>query len=142
MNYYRRNKKSETPDNGTGYMMFVTGRKRDHIESYGDIEWVFDGSDTPHIETLRNKIISQWIADQEDNFDSCQRMMPEWEGSIEAETLVSELNPINIVDQAWAWDNQIIVGWLWDRVLEPAGIDAVLTDDGAIVFESELVEAV
>ena len=41
MNYYRRNEKATTPDNGTGYMMFVEERRRDTIESYGEYEWLF-----------------------------------------------------------------------------------------------------
>ncbi|NCC34947.1 MAG: hypothetical protein EOM24_23490 [Chloroflexia bacterium] len=115
-----------------GHAMFVAADSDDAdcLSSYGSVEWSYDGSSSVSIESLMSAIVAAWDADAAHPLD-CS-----------GEELAAACNPARIVDSAGAWDDADVVVWLWDNVLEPAGVKAVITTDGAIVFDSALVAVV
>ena len=58
------------------------------------------------------------------------------------EDIVELFNPDNIVNSAGGWDDEDLVSWLWEYVLDPNNIDAVITYDGAVVFNKNLIKQV
>ena len=51
------------------------------------------------------------------------------------------VDPARIVNSAGVWDDPDAVQWIWDNVLEPNDWVAVGTQDGAIVFDPDLVRS-
>lgn len=49
-------------------------------------------------------------------------------------------DPEDIVISADAYDNEDLVAWLWENVLEPRDIVGIETYDGAIVFDPDLIK--
>lgn len=49
-------------------------------------------------------------------------------------------DPEDIVVSADAYDNEDLVAWLWENVLEPRDIVGIETYDGAIVFDPDLIK--
>ena len=52
--------------------------------------------------------------------------------------VAAAFNPENIVESAEAWDSEIVT-WICERILIPKDILAVTTNDGAIVFDRDLI---
>ena len=112
-----------------GHAMFVSADSLDAdcLSSYGSVEWHFDGVGAVEIEALASAIASAWDADESRPLDCT------------GAELAEACNPERIVDSAGAWDDADAVCWLWDNVLEPMGVSAVITRDGAVVFDSKLI---
>ena len=49
-------------------------------------------------------------------------------------------DPEDIVISADAYDNEDLVAWLWENVLEPRDIVGIETYDGAIVFDPDIIK--
>lgn len=67
-------------------------------------------------------------------------MLPEYELSIKLKDLLNSFNPADIVNSAEAWDNGELVQWIHEQILEPNNIYAVITNNGAIVFDKDLIK--
>lgn len=52
---------------------------------------------------------------------------------------VAMFNPVDIVDSAAGYDDDEMMPWLWENVIEPNGYKGIKTQDGAIVFDSSLI---
>ncbi|MDD3997618.1 MAG: hypothetical protein PHH86_07905, partial [Sphaerochaetaceae bacterium] len=61
---------------------------------------------------------------------------------LSGEEFVEQFNPDDIVNTAEAWDDESLVYWLYSEVLLPAGIRAIETYNGAIVFDETLLQRV
>ena len=56
-----------------------------------------------------------------------------------AEDIYNEFNPEDIVMSAGAWDSELVT-WFGDVILAKHDIKAVITNDGAIVFDPALIK--
>ena len=102
-------------------------------ENYGDILYTYDGSDSVDIEDLHDIIVDEWIK----TVDKC--LEPIGFEEIDAEDIYNEFNPEDIVMSAGAWDSELVT-WFCDFVLAKHDIKAVITNDGAVVFDPDLIK--
>ena len=123
--YYRRAKQVMSI---WGHAMMVEDREAD-TEAYEGKLYCYDGREGTRVEDLHDAIVAAW---NEGN-------VPEDYEDVSAEEIVGSFNPRNIIDNAEAYDDAALLTWFWENVLEPAGIYAVLTRDGAVVFDEELI---
>lgn len=136
--YYRRTRK-ESPDTGAGYMMFAANPSE--IESYGkhlhghtpteDVA-VYAGS--PEFRRAAYRAFRQ----QGDDFGATGASS---DARALARQYVDGANPGRIVDSAGVWDDPDTVSFLWNSVLEPRGWHSIVTNDGAVVFDPDLVQS-
>ena len=138
--YYRRTD-GDSPLSDWGHAMLCDDL--DNIEGYGDNLYAFDGSDAPHIADLKDDIIEAWDYDRTHGFtgDFGSSIDEAYWQQIPGEDIYQQFNPRDIVDSAEAWDSEL-TQWIYDRVLDPRSIMAVLTYDGAIVFDEQLLDLV
>lgn len=113
---YHRNTRDEQCDTGVGYMMFAADQYS--VEHYGKIHWTYDGAGAIDADELIEAAIEA--------------------GFEEAFYEAGLLNPRRIVDTAGAWDDVDAIAWVWDNVCEPRGWTAIITNDGAILFDATL----
>ncbi len=144
INYHRFNNKPNSPMSDWGYAMFSDSRER-VCNIYGKVEWLYNGDEGVRIETLKKKIIKAWNNDK--------KLIKEFsyysEGGEDLEDFVNmggdevfqSLNPSDIVNSADGWDSDLGL-WCYWRVLKPNNIRAVITNDGAIVFDDSLITRV
>lgn len=113
---------------------------RDRVEHYGKTCYIYDGANATHISTLYDLIVAAWQNDCENGFtgDFGGQCDENYWSSIDADEIYNSFNPNDIVDSAEAWDSELVM-WIWNRILEPNNIDAVITQDGAIVFDANLL---
>lgn len=138
VDYYRRTRK-ESPDTGAGYMMFAANPSE--IESYGkhlhghtpteDVA-VYAGS--PEFRRAAYRAFRQ-------HGDDLGTAGASSEARALARQYVDGTNPGRIVDSAEVWDDPDTVSFLWNSVLEPRGWHSVVTNDGSIVFDPDLVQS-
>lgn len=129
MMYYRYSN-SENPMSDWGHAMFVDDEFAS--ENYGDILYTYDGTDSVDIEDLHDIFISEWN----------KGIIPSGFDEFDAEEIFNEFNPEDIVMSAGAWDNSELVTWFGDFILFKHDIRAILTNDGAIVFDPTLIKRV
>ena len=141
MLYYRGTRSNEDPMSDWGHAMFTDNKDRAYFDDDGDnTGWIYDGTDGVHITDLYPMIVEAWSEDWEnDNFSRCN--MKQWCPK-SGEEVAEGFNPSDIVDHAGNWDHDDLLPWIWERILEPKGIDAVITEDGAIVFEPSLIRKI
>lgn len=136
--YHRRNNR-DTPYNDVGYMQFA--ENEESVASYGENHWILPkGNDAQRISAgseAFKSALREWLSDNLDYLEA-KGFMTDSPNFIE--DMVEEANPDDIVDSAGFWDAHEIMESVWDEVLEPNGWLIVETNDGAIVFEPELVE--
>ena len=137
---YRRNTATPAKIGKIGFAMFVTAEKERTIDHYGDFRFRYNGENSVKVEDL--PIGLKWAGDVADDFNNCNTFMDDYEKSMAADDVAAGFNPSDIVDSAGCWDNPALTAWLWDRVLEPMGVVAVLTDDGAVVFDEDLISKI
>lgn len=116
-----------------GHAMFVDNEFSS--ENYGDILYTYDGTDGIDIEYLHEIIVNEWNK----TVDKC--MEPIGFEGIDAEDIYNEFNPDDIVMSAGAWDSELVT-WFGDVILANHDIKAVITNDGAIVFDPALIKRV
>lgn len=117
----------DTPYNDVGHMMFVDEAKSDSIASYGRNLWGFESNDIPFSALVD-------AGDSSFRRNAYRALRSEYDKA-ESRALVDEANPSNIVNSAGTWDDPKSVRILWERYLEPRGISAVTTTDGAVLFD-------
>ena len=64
------------------------------------------------------------------------------DGEYRADDFFSQFAPDDIVDSARAYDNEDYLPWFWENVIEPKGIDGVITPDGAISFNPDDIKKI
>ena len=116
-----------------GYAMFVEN-DRDSVSGYGPSEYHYDGTDGVKIEDLYAAITEAW----EENYE----VRPVDSMELTAGEVCECFTPDNIVDGANGFDDGKLVQWLWENVLDHMSIFAVLTPEGAIVFDEEMIQVV
>jgi|SRR5690606_27016078 len=78
-----------------------------------------------------------YIGDINDEFQNIINIYEDDELSLNE--FVSLFSPSDIVNSAEAYDS-ILSQWLFERVLEPNGWMAVITPDGAVVYDESMIE--
>lgn len=139
--YYRFTKRNK-PLSDWGHAMFATDRTK--VEGYGPHGWTFDDSKAVYVGDLKEDIINAWNEDREKGFSGyfgsgLTKQAEEYWKEIEGEEIYEQFNPKDIVNSAEAWDSDL-VQWIWERILEPRGIMAVTTRDGAVVFDENQIK--
>lgn len=133
---YHRFTNKNTPMSDYGHAMFA--QDRDSVcDCYGDIEYLYDGEYSVEISDILSQISDAWDEDLENGMlpCGCEAL------GISGQEAADCFNPEDIVMSAEAWDNADMVMWFWSKIAEPADIKAVITSDGAIVFDEELIKA-
>lgn len=87
----------------------------------------------PDIERQFEKVKKRgyWSGDQNDEFQNIIE-------NYSFDEIKEGFNPKNIVDSAGAYDS-IANQWLYEEVLEPKGIGAIVTKDGAVVYDRTMI---
>lgn len=133
---YYRFTHSRNPMSDYGHAMFAANRDRvADSNGYGPVEHHYDGTDGVKIEELYDKIRSAW-ADEE------SRPLDAYYAGLTDEQVCQCFTPVDIVDGADGFDSGEMTQWLWDQVCEPEGIMAIITPDGAVVFDPDLIVSV
>ena len=125
---------SITPMCDIGYAMFVRDDiiEDEQMSIYGPHKWIYIG--TPiHIVDLFEEIMDAWEE------CPCRDQYGHYE-SVSGGEIAMLANPNKIVETAGLWDDWDLVHWIWEHVLEPKGIFAIETNDGAIVFDEQLIK--
>lgn len=131
---YSRFTRRPNPMSDWGHAMFAADR--DSIMGcYGDHEWIYSGDGAADVSDLRIAIVQKWDEDLE------MGIAPIGYEDLTGEEVAELFDPSDIVESAAAWDCAEAVAWFWDRIADPMGIPAVITADGAIVFDAALIEA-
>lgn len=134
--YFRRTS-GPNPDNGTGHMMFA--KDKESIGHYGKTLHTFNDATPASAAVTVDASDRKFMADVMRALRSDEDVIAEY-GRGAIKNLAREANPSSIVDSAGLWDNLDLTKKVWDRVLEPKGIYAVKTSDGAVVFDPSLVK--
>ncbi len=134
---------SSSPMSRAGYAMFAESSTHDRVvgrgSKFGNTLYIYYGKDAVHVDDIRKNIIKAWNEDVETD-DIPSGMQTAIMDGITAEDIADSFNPVDIVESADSFDDEEMTSWLYNRVLEPSGIEAVITNDGAIVFNKDLIE--
>lgn len=123
--YYRYS--GASPMSRKGYAMFLNEDKG--LAGYGDHKYIFNGTDAVNFEDLKDEVLEK--LEEQGMFDG-EDLEQVWE----------DMNPQDILDHAGIFDSEELTQWLWDNVLERHNIKALLTHDGAVVFDQALITEV
>ena len=141
--HYRRNNR-DTPFNDVPYMMFADDA--DRIAHYGDTLWELPddaGNRISVSDEAFREALGNWARDNIDNLRESGYDYGE-DADAFVEAFVNDADPADIVDSAQLWDIQDawIMNDIWEQVLAPNGWDTVITSDGAITFNPDIVRRV
>lgn len=129
MTYYRFTN-SDNVLSDWGHAMFAADE--DMVSGYGVNEYVYSGSDSIDITALYPAIAREW----EKSAD--YGLLPDGYEDMDAVSACRMFNPSDIVMSAEAWDNADLLTWFCEHIAIPQDIKAVITDDGAILFDTAL----
>lgn len=127
---------SDDPMSRAGYAMFAD----DHEQNGGAY-----GGDKPRAFSVReDDLVPVWelpekIAEARHETDEYTPWILEDYAELSDEDFADMFNPSDIVDSAYAWDNEELSEWFYNHVAEPNKIGGVKTSDGAIVFDKDLI---
>lgn len=127
---------SDDPMSRAGYAMFA-----DDHEQNGSAY----GGDKPRAFSVREDDLapvwelSEKIAEARHETDEHTPWILEDYAELSDEDFADMFNPSDIVDSAYAWDNEELTEWFYNHVAEPNKIGGVKTSDGAIVFDKDLI---
>lgn len=127
----------KSPMSDCGHAMFAANR--DRVDHYGPAEYHYDGRDGVKVEDLYDLIREAWADESARPYD---RDGLGYYRTLSADDICGCFTPTDIVDGADGFDCGELNQWLWERVLYPQSIYAVLTPDGAVVYEEALIERV
>lgn len=139
---YHRFNNSNTPYNDVCYMMFCDDELR--VEHYGKNHWQLDLSQVPAANKITadsvqfQQAVREWL---EDNIENLREKSYDVDSESFIEMMVSETNPFDIVDSAGFWDCPDIMAAFCDEVINDNEWWVVTTQNGAICFDPELVQA-
>lgn len=134
MKTYHRYTNSNSPMSDWGHAMFAYGDEH-RTDNYGANHYTYDGTDGVNIQDIEQAIKDAWAECQETGHFG---FLPESDQDLTAEEVYQSFNPENIVDGAQGWDCDLAC-WFWEFVAEPNDIMAVITQDGAILFDEALI---
>jgi hypothetical protein len=126
---YYRMASSKNPMSDWGHAMFANSMAN-ISNNYGDTLYTFDGYESIKIEDLSDVIIEAHRNNPLTNNG--------WE--ISEDEIVAIFNPDDIVNGAGGWDDGDAFTWFWENVGDKLDLKAVLTNDGAIVFDESLIK--
>jgi hypothetical protein len=138
--YFRYTQGDKSPMSQWGHAMFADRQDKvsEHF-SYGTNAWTFtpgkSGGKTVSIESLRNETIDKLKRIDSDKYPEIAELLREYT----PQQIADDFNPIDIVTGAAAYDNGDTMTWFYKEILEPHGIGAVITKDGAIVFDRDMI---
>lgn len=136
---YYRGTLSNNPMSEWGHAMFVDNFENSYCGRGCD--WTFEGTLATPITELKEAIISAWNQYLEDGyFGGFINNDNDYYTTLTAEEVYNSFNPYDIVNSAEGYDDTLVT-WLWEMVLEPNNIYAVTTNDGAVVFDESLINA-
>lgn len=138
MQTYHRYTNSNNPMSLWGHAMLVDNNESsDH---YGRNHYIFiPDSNTKHITSLKPLIIDAWNQCKED--EDFGDLTDNYYISLAAIDVYDSFNPSDIVDSAQAWDTELMV-WFYNFIAVPNDITSVITDNGAIVWDEDLIRLV
>jgi len=131
--YYRRTSSSSPLSKNIGHMMFVDSE--DEINGYGKNLFYIDVDMKDSHVISAKKLIPKFIKVMNEDYEDVLN-----EYRVDAKSLSKELNPDRIVTSAEIWDNLDLVEIIWNEILEPNNILVVVTNDGCLVFDEDLVK--
>lgn len=148
--YARRTHTENSPMSEWGHAMFADDLNKVQ-ESYGSNVWNFDanayGERVVDIEDIKSDIWDAFIEDVDRGYylgdanDEFQNLISMYEnGEMTKDQFLNTFSPNDIVDSAQAYDSITGTQWLYERVLEPKGLGAIITPDGAIVFDESMIK--
>lgn len=132
---YYRYTNSNSPMSDYGHAMFA--ENHNSVEHYGKNLFIFDGSNAISTEKLKGLIKKEWKKSQRSG-DFGPNISSDIE-TLSADEVAESFAPQDIVDSADSYDNGEMLSWLWEKVLEPNNIQAIITNNGAMVFNENLV---
>lgn len=134
---YYRYTNSLNPMSDWGHAMFAANQYK--VENYGDHGWIISDSDGISIHNLKEQIISKFTEWQKENAWDTWYEIAYFVNEITPEQFFEAFDPRDIVDSAEAYDNDFYVTWLWDNILEPNDIYTIITSDGAVTFDKDII---
>lgn len=134
---YYRGTDTINPMSDWGHAMFADNY--DNAYTLRDYAWSFDGSLATPIEDLKDQITAAWNEYLSNGyFNGFTTEDNEYYLTLSADEVYDCFNPADIVDSAGAYDS-VLVCWLCEAVLMPNDIYAITTNDGAVVFDENLI---
>nr|DAO42067.1 MAG TPA: peptidase [Caudoviricetes sp.] len=138
--YSYRYTNKDSPMSDYGHAMFVDDEySSDGYGREGDYRYKVDQSRLTDISTLQEEIAEK-LQEQYDNGMLPREIEEIMDSGVSAEQLAEEFNPDDIVMSAGAWDNGDLVQWFWDNIADPNDIYGIKTNDGAIVYDENMIE--
>jgi len=141
-NAYDRWTNAKTPMSDYGHAMFAKSYSSDGAvnrgSKFGDTLYIYYGKGSIGFSELKKEIKNIWNEYWDENDIKISNL--DYLKDYSPDQIIETFNPKNIVDDAEAYDNPEMLAWLWDNVLEPNDINAVITNDGAVVFDRDLIE--
>lgn len=128
---------SDDPMSRAGYAMFADEPDRVGSGYGGDEKRAFsvEESSLTDISDIKEKII-----EARHNTDENTPWELEDYEDVSDDSFAELFDPEDIVDSAVAYDDESLVSWLWNNVLEPNDIAGVKTSDGAVAFSPDIIK--
>lgn len=128
---------SDDPMSRAGYAMFADEPDRVGSGYGGDEKRAFsvEESSLTDISDIKEKII-----EARHNTDENTPWELEDYENVSDDSFAELFDPEDIVDSAAAYDDESLVSWLWNNVLEPNDIAGVKTSDGAVAFSPDIIK--
>lgn len=128
---------SDDPMSRAGYAMFADEPDRAGSGYGGDKKRAFsvEESSLTDISNIKEKII-----EARHNTDENTPWELEDYEDVDDDSFAELFDPEDIVGSAAAYDDESLVSWLWNNVLEPNDIAGVKTSDGAVAFSPDIIK--
>lgn len=126
--YYRYAHSNNKINDMTGFAMFTKNESR-VSSGYGPIRYTYDGTNGISIHDLHDRFIQAW--------EDCSDCAADYMQGMTSEEFFETFNPADIVDDAGAWDNSDFRRFFSEYIYDDES--AILLDDGAIVFDKNLI---
>lgn len=128
---------SDDPMSRAGYAMFADEPDRVGSGYGGDEKRAFsvEESSLTDISDIKEKII-----EARHNTDENTPWELEDYEDVSDDSFAELFDPEDIVDSAAAYDDESLVSWLWNNVLEPNDIAGIKTSDGAVAFSPDIIK--
>lgn len=149
--YYRYTSNPDNPMSQWGHAMFADEKdKVSEHHSYGHNAWTFSpengDSRVANIEDLKEKTRVAWKKTADfynengwyQSVGGGEDLKDFLEMNLEFDEVFSYLNPEDIVNTAEGWDGDLGI-WFYHAVAEPNDIGAIITEDGAIVWDRNMI---
>lgn len=130
MTYYRFTNRGPMSD--WGHAMFSDNE--DSVGHYGANKYTYDGLGAVDIRDLKDLFDAEW------NLSAENGLLPQGYEEMGAEEIFGAFNPDDIVMSAQAWDDPELSTWFCENIAIGNDIKAVITNDGCIVFDEDLIK--